>query len=252
MRKGHTIGRWMPVEIEPLLSDPDLQTWHDDQKWWYLVLLFRAWQNVDYPCHLPNDSDKLRALASVPLRRSAQWRERSLEVLAKFVVSEDGQWLSHRKQLEVYATQLAKTEARSEAGRMGGLANSSKRVALLKQTTSKQSISKSHSNSLNPENFNSTEAAKGYCLKFLVSGLKNHDAVREAIEACLLRFPEQTAQRVAEMMIETRLNYLNTAGKEFTWPAVSFITSGTWQEPDSWKKERQTDRESSVGKAAQA
>lgn len=116
-------------------------------------------------------------------------------------------------------------------------------------SSSSSSSSSSKKITSNPLDFNSTEAAKGYCLKFMVSGPKNYDAVREAIDACLVRFPEQTAQGVAEMMIETRLNYLNTPGKEFTWPAVSFITSGTWQEPDSWKKERQTDREIAVGRA---
>lgn len=145
MRKGHELGKWMPVEIEPLLSDPDLAIWHDDQKWWFMALLLRAWGNVENPCHLPNDPDRLRALAGVPDSRKGLWTTRSAAVLAKFGVSSDGHWISNRKQLEVYANQLSKLDARRDAGSKGGKQTASKRVAMLQQSYSSTSISLSDS-----------------------------------------------------------------------------------------------------------
>jgi hypothetical protein len=144
MRKGHEIGKWMPFEIEAWLSDPDIQSWYDDQEKWYLRLLLQAWKNSTNPCHLPNEPERLMTLAGVPISnpmRVRAWRERSAAVLRKFAQTEDGKWLINPKQAEVYANQLAKFDARKDAGSKGGKQTASKRVAMLHQSSSSTSLS---------------------------------------------------------------------------------------------------------------
>ena len=119
----------MPFEIEPWLSDADIQSWFDDQEKWYLRLLLQAWKNSAKPCHLPNEPERLATLAGVSAvspERVRAWRDRGPAVLRKFVSSEDGKWLFSPKQLEVYETQHSKYEANKQNGRNGGLAKASK------------------------------------------------------------------------------------------------------------------------------
>ena len=100
----------MPFEIEPWLSDADIQSWFDDQEKWYLRLLLQAWKNSAKPCHLPNEPERLATLAGVSAvspERVRAWRDRGPAVLRKFVSSEDGKWLFSPKQLEVYEDLMA-------------------------------------------------------------------------------------------------------------------------------------------------
>lgn len=129
----------MPLEIEALLSDADVLSWYDDQCWWYVRLIFESWKFSQYPAHLPNDPERLMTLAGISRRepnRVKAWKERSKEVLKKFETTEDGAWIFHPKTLEVYVNQLAKWDAKRDAGSKGGLAKASKRVALLGSATS--------------------------------------------------------------------------------------------------------------------
>lgn len=145
MRKGHDIGKWMPFEIEAWLSDPDIQSWYDDQEKWYLRLLLQAWKNSTNPCHLPNEPERLMTLAGVPISnpmRVRAWKERSAAVLRKFVKTEDGKWLVNAKQMEVYTNQLASWDARRDAGSKGGKVRA-ERLASLKLTTSELQVNSS-------------------------------------------------------------------------------------------------------------
>lgn len=192
MRKGHEIGKWMPFEIEPWLSDPDIQTWYDDQEKWYLRLLLQAWKNSANPCHLPNDQDRLMSLAGVSLQireRVAAWKERGPAVLRKFAISEDGKWLFHPKQTEIYANQLGRLDARRDAGSKGGKQSASKRAALLQQPCSSSSISlsssDSYSKSLEPKKentFDSEEYVRSVmAIGFRDSTIRTKDLIARAL-----------------------------------------------------------------------
>lgn len=139
MRKGAPIAAWMPVEIEPLLSSAAVMAMKDFQRWWYISLLFRAWQNVDMPCHVANDVELLWMWAGAESR--GHFEKHGAIVIRQFVQSADGQWLSNTKQLEVYANQLARIDARRDAGSKGGATTASKRAALLQQSSSSTSLS---------------------------------------------------------------------------------------------------------------
>lgn len=139
MRKGHEIGKSMPLEVESLLSDPDVISWYDDQCWWYVRLIFESWKFSAKPAHLPNDPERLMTFAGISRRepnRVKAWKERAREVLKKFESTEDGAWIFHPKTLEVYVTQLSKWDAKRDAGSKGGIAKASRTVALLDSATS--------------------------------------------------------------------------------------------------------------------
>lgn len=253
----------MPVEIEPLLSDPDLQVWYEDQKWWYIVLLFRAWQNVDNPCHLPNDRDRLRTLAGVPMCRSRQWKERCGAVLAKFQVSSDGRWITNKKQLEVYANQLAKLDARRDAGAKGGLAKASKARSLLHVCYSSTSNSSSASGSVSQEeridasdlevlgidtekvkakllpkdHESKASFAAGYVLDSLDWTGKNARWCYEAqILKQLKRLDGRTAEQIAEEMVESwRLYRVASQNFSIKYGIANFFEKGIWCDRSQWR-----------------
>ena len=131
------------MEIEPFLSSSAVMAMKDYQRWWYISLLFQAWQNVTRPCHLANDAEQLWMWAGAVSKEF--FARHSAIVIRQFVEIDSGQWLVNQKQLEVYTNQLGRLDARRDAGSKGGIATASKRAALLQHCSSSPSISISDS-----------------------------------------------------------------------------------------------------------
>lgn len=81
---------------------------------------------------------------------------------------------------------------------------------------------------------NPTEAAMGYCHTFDVVGEKNINLIRDAIKVQVEKYPKESPQSIAELFIERRREYMKLSGVTFEWTPVSFITSGTWRNPNAW------------------
>ena len=133
------------MEIEPFLSSSAVMAMKDYQRWWYISLLFQAWQNVTRPCHLANDAEQLWMWAGAVSKEF--FARHSAIVIRQFIEIDSGQWLVNQKQLEVYTNQLGRLDARRDAGSKGGIATASKRAALLQHCSSSPSISISDSDS---------------------------------------------------------------------------------------------------------
>lgn len=106
----------MPIEIDRWFSSPAVQAMKDFQRWWFMSLLMRAWQ-LDPPCHLPNDQNRLWMLAGAPSLNV--WQKQSAIVIGQFDASGDGQWLINQRQLEIYNEKLGNYEISAKKGRLG-------------------------------------------------------------------------------------------------------------------------------------
>jgi hypothetical protein len=84
--------------------------------------------------------------------------------------------------------------------------------------------------------FDPTEAAMGYCHAFSVAGRRNYHEIEDAIEVEGRVSPSLSPESIANLMIAARNEYLATEGRGFEWPAVAFITSGTWKKREGWTK----------------
>jgi len=85
--------------------------------------------------------------------------------------------------------------------------------------------------------FNSTEAAMGYCHTFSVVGQKNYVTVRQAIEL-EAKTSTESPQEIANSMILARqsFNAIPKAEAGFDGGHVWFVSSGKWREPETWRK----------------
>lgn len=241
MRKGHLLGKWMPLEIEPWLSDPDIQSWYDDQEKWYLRLLLQAWKNSANPCHLPNEPERLMTLAGVsaasPIRVRA-WRDRSAAVLRKFVTSEDGKWLYNSKQLEVYLQQGGVSEARSEAGRLGGLAKASKARDLLQQSSGNASLSSSHKKK---ESFDSED----FVSRIMAIGFR--DSTHRSKSLVEWALSEEVEAGAIESEVLAALTSIFTWTEKGVYAPKCFEVIPRWREPrELWERRNGTSQPSAT------
>jgi hypothetical protein len=80
-------------------------------------------------------------------------------------------------------------------------------------------------------------AAQGYCHTFSVSGSKNYDAIRDAIDVEGGHCSDEP-QAIADRMIAARQKFeaIPKPGREFDGGVVWFITSGTWKKSEEWQK----------------
>lgn len=106
----------MPVEIDPWFASAAVQAMKDFQRWWFMSLLLRGWQ-LDPPCHLPNDQNKLWMLAGAASFDA--WKKHSAIVLAEFDSVGDGQWLLNKHQYDLYLKKLAVNKSYSSRGKEG-------------------------------------------------------------------------------------------------------------------------------------
>lgn len=241
----------MPFEIEAWLSDPDIQSWYDDQEKWYLRLLLQAWKNSTNPCHLPNEPERLMTLAGVPISnpmRVRAWKERSAAVLRKFVKTEDGKWLVNAKQMEVYTNQLASWDARRDAGSKGGKVRA-ERLANLKLTTSelqvnssRQSPSLSNSTSqkleiygIEPQKCKDWIASEDLVQKVIAIGFRASDRRNQSlIERALFEEVEAGADP-DELLASLGRIYTWTSSGEFAPKCFEVIPR--WREPQNlWER----------------
>jgi uncharacterized protein YdaU (DUF1376 family) len=161
-----------------------------------------------------------------------------------FTKSGDGLWFTSETLTEEWDSATEILDKKREAGRKGGLSRGKHQLStplaeLEHNSSTPQASSSSSSSSSNKKprragEFNSTEAAMGYCHTFDVVGEKNIQKIKEAVELQIQKCPSDTPQIVAQRFIDLRREFESTPGVVFEWTPVSFITSGTWCNKESW------------------
>jgi hypothetical protein len=105
MRKGHEIGRFMPMEIEPWKSSGTVRyRMKDFQRSWFLELLMAGWANAEMPCHVPNDENSLWTAAGAHSRM--YFDAHRAVVIGEFRECGRGLWICNGKSLELYLQKL--------------------------------------------------------------------------------------------------------------------------------------------------
>lgn len=261
MRKGNDIGKWMPLEIEALLSDEDVVGWFDDQCWWYVRLILCSWKFSEYPAHLPNDPGRLMAFAGISMREPARveaWKRRGGAVLKKFRETEDGKWIFHPKTIEVYARQLAKLEARRDAGSKGGIARASKHCYsnardLLQQSASKHSLSLTNTSSQLKEEVQ-IQRIDSEELVSKVMGIGFRDSTyrsKDLIARALYREVQEQGSEPRELLASLCRIYVWT--EKGVWAPKCYEVIPRWREPQElWERRDGKNQPSRIESSQQA
>lgn len=107
MRKGHEIGRYMPLEADRWRTS-DTVRWKmkDFQRSWFIQLLLEGWVNAEMPCHVPNNENTLWSTAGA--HSKLYFDKHQAVVMREFRACGQGIWICNVNSLEIFLDKLGR------------------------------------------------------------------------------------------------------------------------------------------------